>query len=86
MVAQAGTLGEARRLLAEQDLDVAILDLHLPDGDGTDLIGKIREATPHAWVLVLSMFPKEDEGADGALGKNAVFDEVVGTVRSFGNR
>ena len=87
VVAQAGTLEEARRLLAEQDVDVAILDLHLPDGDGSDLIGEIREANPRASVLVLSMFPREAEGAgaDEALGKDAVFEELVGTVRRLGS-
>ncbi len=87
VVAQAGTLEEARRLLAEREVDVAVLDLHLPDGNGKDLIGEIREANPHASVLVLSMFPEQakGEGADGVLAKDAVFDEIVGTVRSLGS-
>ena len=90
LVAQAGTLGEARRVLAERELDVVILDLHLPDGDGNDLIGEIREAHPRVSVVVLSLFPEQAEeaggaGADVVLGKDAVFEEVVGTIRRIGN-
>lgn len=85
VVSQAGTLDEARRLLAEQEVDLVILDLRLPDGDGRDLIGEIREGHPRASVLVLSMSPTEAEGADRALPKDAVFDEIVGAVRSLGN-
>ncbi len=87
VVAQAATLDEARRLLAERDIDVAILDLHLPDGDGSDLIGEIREANPGCSVLMFSISPGVGEvaGADGVLAKDAPFDEVVGTIRRLGN-
>ena len=87
LVAQAGTLEEARRFLAEQDVDVAILDLHLPDGNGSDLIGEIREDHPRASVLLLSMSPGEAEeaGADVVLGKDALFEEIIGTIRRLGN-
>ena len=86
VVAQAGTLGEARRLLAEKDVDVAILDLHLPDGDGNDLIREIRASNPLASVLILSMSPGEagGAGADEVLAKDALFDEVVGTIKRLG--
>ncbi len=87
LVAQAGTLGEARRLLAEREVDVAVVDLRLPDGDGTDLIQELKEANPPASVLVLSMSPGEAEevGADGVLGKDALFEEIIGTIRRLGN-
>jgi DNA-binding response OmpR family regulator len=46
-------LAEARELLGEQ-VDVAVLDLGLPDGDGDELIAELREASPGAQALVLS--------------------------------
>lgn len=36
------SLGEARRLLAEQVFDLAILDVNLPDGSGLDLLRELR--------------------------------------------
>jgi two-component system response regulator DesR len=53
VVAQAGSLAEAREAL-DGTLDVAVVDLGLPDGDGGELIGELRRASPGAAVLVLS--------------------------------
>jgi DNA-binding NarL/FixJ family response regulator len=54
VVAQAGSLAEARELLNSR-LDVAVLDLGLPDGDGRDLIGELHRANAGISVLVLSV-------------------------------
>ena len=35
-----------------EGIDVAVLDLGLPDGYGADLIEEIREANPQAQALV----------------------------------
>ena len=43
VVAQAGSLKEARRHIASVGCDVAVLDLGLPDGNGADLIGELSE-------------------------------------------
>lgn len=53
VVAHASTLAEARRLL-DKEVDVAVLDFSLPDGNGTDLIGELRARNPHAVALVLT--------------------------------
>jgi DNA-binding NarL/FixJ family response regulator len=45
VVAQAGSLAQARKML-HTPLDLAVLDLALPDGDGRDLIDLITR-----WVL-----------------------------------
>ena len=53
VVAQAGSLAEAREAL-DGRLNVAVVDLALPDGDGSELIGELRRAHPGVSVLVLS--------------------------------
>jgi DNA-binding NarL/FixJ family response regulator len=53
VVAQAGSLAEARQAL-EGPLDVVLLDLALPDGDGTELIAQLRRSNPAVKVMVLS--------------------------------
>jgi len=35
-------------------LDVAVVDLALPDGDGSELIGELRRANPGVSALALS--------------------------------
>jgi DNA-binding NarL/FixJ family response regulator len=88
VVGQAASLAEARELLVNVDVDVAVLDLGLPDGYGGDLISELRAANPRAQALVLSATLDRAEaaravqrGAAGALSKIAHLDEVVRSVR-----
>jgi DNA-binding NarL/FixJ family response regulator len=75
VVAQAGSLAEAREAL-DGALDVAVVDLGLPDGDGGELIGELRRTNPGAAVIVLSATMKPGRldgvrkaGADAVLAK-----------------
>ena len=86
VVAQAGSLAEARDVLA--DVDVAVVDLGLPDGSGLDLIGELRAVNPQSVVLVLTassdrtQFARAVEaGAAGVLHKSTPLHELVGAVR-----
>jgi PAS domain S-box-containing protein len=90
VVGQAASLAQARTMLEEtgQRVDVAMVDLGLPDGYGADLIGELREKNPQAQVLVLSATADRSEiarvaeaGAAGILNKTVHLDEVVETVR-----
>jgi len=90
VVAQAGSLVEARAHVASSDFDVAVLDLGLPDGNGLDLISDLRRANPHVGVLILSANLdaanlERAADADEIMDKLAPLDEVLGTVRRLGN-
>ena len=54
--ATAATLSEARRLIATTGADAVLLDVHLPDGNGLDLLRELRArpATAHLPVVVLT--------------------------------
>jgi DNA-binding NtrC family response regulator len=54
-VAEAGTLGEARRLLGDLRFEYALADLHLPDGD---VLGLLREGafSENTGVVVMTAF------------------------------
>jgi DNA-binding NarL/FixJ family response regulator len=88
VVGQAGSLAEARRMLETlQAVDVAIIDLRLPDGSGGDLIRELRAHHPRAQALVLSAVLSRADiaraveyGAAGVLHKMAGMDEVVEAV------
>lgn len=74
VVAQAGTLAEARQSLG--GVDVIVLDIALPDGNGFELIGELRKLDPDVAVLVLSgtidpAYPERalEAGADAMLSK-----------------
>src|SRR5215218_10414678 len=89
VVAQAASLAEARGKLS--GVDVAIIDRGLPDGDGLEIIGELREASPGAAVLVMSAtveqaHPEEaiEAGAEGILDKIAPPEETIAAIRRVG--
>jgi two-component system nitrate/nitrite response regulator NarL len=85
IVGEAGSLAEARKLF--EGVDVAIVDLTLPDGYGGKLIKELRSANSSAIAFVLSanLDPTEtaralELGAAGVLHKSANMDEVISAV------
>ena len=91
VVAQAASLAQARTMLG--GVDVAILDRRLPDGDGLELIGELREASPGVKVLAISAYEdlvnrREaiEAGADRILGKVGLHDEVLVAIRQLGGK
>jgi signal transduction histidine kinase/DNA-binding NarL/FixJ family response regulator len=86
VVGQAGSLSEARQML--DGVDVAVVDLGLPDGYGGELIKELRTHNPQAQALVLSAMLDRAEiaravesGAAGVLHKSAGMDKIVEAVR-----
>ena len=86
---QAGSLAEAHAFLRKspEEVDVAIVDLALPDGDGFGLIEELS-SRPDVMTLVLSAsleptrFARAVEaGASGVLHKSAPIGEIVNAVR-----
>ena len=61
----AGNFKEAENKIALYNYDAAILDLGLPDGNGLNLISKIKEYIPNCSILILT-------------AKDAVEDKVKG--------
>ena len=91
LLAQAGSLAEARDQAARFEFDVVILDLGLPDGSGADLIADLRRTSPGVRVMVLSasLDPEGIEkarsaGADEILDKLTPVGEVLATLRRLG--
>ena len=79
---RATTLAEGLRLVAEAGpFALAVVDLMLPDGDGTDVVRAMKERWPGTPVAVLSSV--EDlsgalaAGADVAINKATPILEIV---------
>jgi two-component system nitrate/nitrite response regulator NarL len=91
VVAQAGTLAEARLAMDGSEVDLGVIDLTLPDGEGTELIGELREANPSFAALVLTASLDRTEharaveaGAAGVLHKSADVDAILDATRCLG--
>src|SRR4030095_6474269 len=52
----AGNAFEAMDIVRTQLVDVAILDIHLPDVNGIELCQKIKKEYPHVRILAMSTF------------------------------
>ena len=86
----ASDLAQARELLAADTPDLVLLDRHLPDGDGLDLIPEIRGSERLGGVPILvvsaSVLPRDvqaamEAGADGFLAKPVRVRPLVDAVK-----
>jgi two-component system response regulator TctD len=89
----AATAAAARDALAVQSYDVVILDINLPDGDGTDLLRELRRARDATPVLMLTARIAVDDrvaaldgGADDYLVKPFDLRELEARVRALARR
>lgn len=80
---EAGDGASTLELLKQQPVDIAIMDLQLPDTESIGLIEYIGIRYPHVYMLVFSMLPQDiygrrviSLGASGYLSKDAPYDEV----------
>jgi len=85
---EAPNLATAREILASQQVDLVLLDVRLPDGDGLALAAELHERMknrPIVVVLSASVLPSERDaalrsGADAFLAKPYHPSELVATV------
>jgi DNA-binding NarL/FixJ family response regulator len=88
VIGAVGTVAEALDVLGSTPVDVALVDLGLPDGSGLDVVAAIR-SRPGSAALILTM--NDDRalvlqalraGATGYLLKGASRSEIVDAVRT----
>ena len=77
------------RALLEPSLDVLLIDLALPDGNGVELIREARERLANIKIIVVSIFGDArsvvraiEAGADGYLLKGAGEQQAEEAIRS----
>ncbi|HEX3035500.1 MAG TPA: response regulator transcription factor, partial [Thermodesulfobacteriota bacterium] len=81
---------EVLQNIHEQDWDVAILDITLPDRNGLEILEELKGIRPKLSVLVLSIHREEQfairairAGAAGYLTKLSAPDELVSAVKKI---
>ncbi|HEX7710910.1 MAG TPA: response regulator transcription factor [Sphingomonadaceae bacterium] len=91
-IESAGTAAAALAAAEGGQFDVVLLDLGLPDADGIEIIGKLKELSD-AMIIVLSARHLEaekvralDEGADDYVNKPFGIDELLARVRAAARR
>jgi two-component system NarL family response regulator len=89
VVGQASGGKMAVRLAAELRPDAVLMDLRMPDLDGSQATAAILERDPSARIVVLTVSSEEVDvasavaaGACGYLVKDSPIDDVIGAVRA----
>lgn len=84
VVGEAKTANEALALTRKLQPDVVVLDVRLPDRDGIEICGEIRELSPQTRILMCSgladgsaLIEAARAGADGFVSKEAANAEIV---------
>jgi len=88
VAAEASNGREALNKVLEDDYDVVLLDITMPDRSGLDILKEIKSQKPELPVLILSMHPEEQyavralkAGASGYLTKESASEELIRAMR-----
>jgi two-component system nitrate/nitrite response regulator NarL len=89
VVGHAGTGADAVTLCAEEQPDIVLLDLRLPDRLAADVVPEVQRVSPHSRILLFTAFPEHAAvaptlaaGACGILVKHAGGTAVRDAIRS----
>ncbi len=89
VVAKVGTERAAVKYALENQVDVVLLDVRMPDGDGLVALGRIKLEKPDLPVLMFSTFDNPTYaarafalGAAGYLVKGCTRDELVDAIKT----
>ncbi len=72
---EAADLKSGFKKLEQNDIDVVLCDVKLPDGNGVDFAQKIKTAFPLTEVILLTAYGKISDGVQAM--KNGAFDYIV---------
>jgi DNA-binding NarL/FixJ family response regulator len=88
VVGDAGTVEDAVALIRERRPDVVLLDVHMPDGGGVEVIARVGEECPSSRFLALSVSDAAEDviaviraGARGYVTKTISAAELAEAVR-----
>jgi DNA-binding NtrC family response regulator len=86
---QAGSVAEAESVFAEEEPDIVLLDIDLPDGSGIDILNHIKEQSPETIaVMITGNVDVENTiaalrgGAHDFIGKPVRLEELRVTLRN----
>lgn len=89
LISHAASFAQAQSRLASEKFDVAVVDIHLEDNSGLELVIWIRELSKSMGIIVFSMnshpeyiLAAMDNGASGFLEKSAPISELVEMIES----
>lgn len=89
IIAEVTTGAEAVKYVLNNEVDVALLDIRMPDGDGLTALGRIKLDKPDMPVLILSTFDNPTYiaravalGASGYVLKGCTREKLIEAIRT----
>ncbi len=74
-VVEAGDCKSALKKIEQHDIDVVLSDVKLPDGNGVELVNKIKSKIPFSEIILLTAYGNIPDGVQAM--KNGAFDYLV---------
>lgn len=78
---------DAMAKLRQQEWDVVLLDINMPNKSGLDIVRQMKQEKPRLPILILSMYPEEQyavralkAGAAGYLTKDSESEELIAAI------
>ncbi|HME05541.1 MAG TPA: response regulator transcription factor [Bryobacteraceae bacterium] len=85
---EADSADQVLRQLENQEWDILILDIGMPDRSGVDVLREVRKIGPLLPILILSMHPEHEygkrvltTGASGYVRKDCAAEELVVAIQ-----
>lgn len=90
VVGESSEVQEAMDAILKQKPDVVLLDIHLLNGNGIDVLQRLKKEKPAPAVIILTNYPYPQyrqkclaAGADFFFVKSTEFDQVVPALRKL---
>jgi two-component system, NarL family, response regulator DevR len=91
IVGEAATVTDALRRIPAHDVDVAVLDVRMPDGNGVELCRDLRSQLPDLRCLILTSYSDDEAllnaimaGASGFVLKQVLGNDLITAIRRVG--
>jgi len=88
---EAGSVAEALTRISHSEVDVAVLDVRLPDGNGVELCRELRSRNPELVCLMLTSYADDEAlfdaimaGAAGFVLKQVLGSDLVNALCTVG--
>ncbi|MFO7593819.1 MAG: response regulator transcription factor [Pseudomonadota bacterium] len=91
-IAEAASLQQARDAIATERFELALIDIHLPDGSGMDLLKEVVHTSPTTYCIICTIFGDDQHlfealrnGARGYLLKDQTSEQLANQLHGIKN-